>query len=261
MDVIDISRREERPVPRRRSRKEILARRRKRRRRMMIARTIMVSFVLVCGMSLGALMWKLLTLLARDRDTAQGTMTLEQEEEREELIRENRTVRPVIEEDFLTMNPYSRPGEPLETVKNIFVHYTANQGTSAKQNRSYFENLGTSGETSASAHFVIGYEGEIIQCLPLEEIGYAVKSRNYDSISIECCYLSENGSFTDATYSSLVKLTAWLLNEYDLTPADVLRHYDVGGKKCPLYFVEDEGAWEEFKKDVKEYILRGKMSG
>lgn len=256
MDVIDISRREERPVPRRRSKKEILARRRRRRRRMMIAKTIMVSFVLVCGMTLGALTWRLLTLLASDRKANQETTILEQEQE--ELIRENNTVRPVIEEDFLTMNPYSRPGEPLETVKNIFVHYTANQGTSARQNRSYFENLGISGETSASAHFVIGYEGEIIQCLPLDEIGYAVKSRNYDSISIECCYLAEDGCFTDATYSSLVKLTAWLLNEYDLTPVDVLRHYDVGGKKCPLYFVENEDAWEKFRKDLKEYILRGK---
>ena len=104
------------------------------------------------------------------------------------IIEENRSQRPVMTEDFLTENPYSRPGEKLENVNNIFVHYTANKGTSAAQNRSYFENLGITGETSASAHFIIGYEGEIIQCIPLDEIAYAVAGRNYDSISIECCY-------------------------------------------------------------------------
>ena len=42
-------------------------------------------------------------------------------------------------EDFLTISEYSRPGDSLNRVKNIFVHYTANPGTSAMQNRSYFE--------------------------------------------------------------------------------------------------------------------------
>ena len=122
---------------------------------------------------------------------------------------------PEILEDLLTENPYSRPGEALQKVKNIFVHYTANPGTSAEQNRSYFENLKDTQETSASSHFIIGYDGEIIQCIPLEEIAYAVKGRNYDSISIECCILAEDGKFTDATYQSLLHLTDWLLYEYD----------------------------------------------
>lgn len=163
-------------------------------------------------------------------------------------------VQPDFAVDLLTVNEYSRPGEELPEVKNIFVHYTANAGTSAAQNRSYFENLATTGETSASAHFVIGYEGEMIQCIPLAEIGYAVKGRNYDSISIECCYLEENGEFTQQTYESLIKLTAWLLGKYDLNPENVLRHYDEGGKNCPKYYVEHEDAWETFKKDLTDYI-------
>lgn len=174
--------------------------------------------------------------------------------ERKEIIRANDSAKPEITEDFLTVNPYSRPGEELPEVKNIFVHYTANRATSAAQNRSYFENLGLTGETSASAHFIIGYDGEIIQCIPLNEIGYAVKERNYDSISIECCYLSEDGKFTDATYQSLIKLCGWLLKEYDLIPEDMRRHYDVGGKKCPLYYVEHEDAWEQFLEDLRKYI-------
>ena len=163
---------------------------------------------------------------------------------------------PDIDVQLLDINPYSRPGIESSGITGIVIHYTANPGTTAEQNRSYFENLGITGETSASAHFVIGFDGTIIQCIPLDEIGYAVKTRNYDSISIECCYQSEDGSFTQATYDSLIELTAWLLKKYDLSPEDVLRHYDEGGKKCPLYFVEHEGAWEDFRQDLADYIRR-----
>lgn len=62
----------------------------------------------------------------------------------------------------------------------------------------------------------------------------------------------EDGEFTEETYESLVKLTAWLCKELDLTTKDVIRHYDVTGKACPKNFSEDEGAWKQFKKDVKK---------
>ena len=162
--------------------------------------------------------------------------------------------KPKITVNLLEENPYSRPGTKLKKVKNIFVHYTANQGTSAKQNRSYFANLAETGERSASAHFIIGYEGEIIQCIPLEEEAYAVKGRNNDSVSIECCYLSEDGAFTQSTYNSLVDLLSWLCGEYGLSEQDILRHYDEGGKKCPLYYVEHEDEWALLLENVAEAI-------
>lgn len=249
LEYIDITLREN-PPKRKRSREEILARRKKRRRQRRIAQMLMAGCVLTMGIMLGFLLWKIIGFV-QDR----GVFNQAMDTERREIIRENDTIKPVITEDFLTVNPYSRPAEPLDGVKNIFVHYTANKNTSARQNRSYFENLGITGETSASAHFIIGYDGEIIQCLPLDEIGYAVKTRNYDSISIECCYRDDSGKFTDATYQSLLQLTAWLLKEYKLAPNDVLRHYDVGGKKCPLYFVEHEDSWEQFRQDLTDYIL------
>ncbi len=160
---------------------------------------------------------------------------------------------PVIAVDYLEVNSYSRPGLELKDVKNIFVHYTANPGTSAAQNRSYFANLELTKERAASAHFIIGYEGEIIQCIPLEEQAYAVKTRNNDSISIECCYVDENGQFTQETYDSLVHMLAWLIDEYHLKPEDILRHYDCGGKLCPIYYVENEEAWEQLLQDVANY--------
>lgn len=161
---------------------------------------------------------------------------------------------PLIEVDFLEVNKYSRPGTKLDGIKNIFVHYTANPKTSAKQNRSYFSNLAETHERSASAHFIIGYTGEIIQCIPMDEQAYAVVGRNEDSISIECCYIQKDGQFTQETYDSLIKLLAWLMQEYELESKDILRHYDCGGKRCPLYYVDHEDAWVKLLKDVDAYI-------
>lgn len=155
--------------------------------------------------------------------------------------------------DYLDPNEFSRSGTKLGKVKSVFVHYTANPGTSAAQNRSYFANLAQTKERSASAHFIIGYDGELIQCIPLEEQAYAVATRNEDSVSIECCYLDEDGKFTQETYDTLVHTLAWLTQEYRLSEDDILRHYDCGGKKCPLYYVEHEDAWEKLLADVKAY--------
>ena len=162
--------------------------------------------------------------------------------------------QPELDVQLLTVNEYSRPGIALDKVNGIVVHYTANPGTSAMQNRDYFEGLATSHETHASSHFVIGLEGEIVQCIPCSEIAYASNDRNSDTIAIECCIEGEDGRFNDATYQSLVKLVAWLMGRYELTSDDVIRHYDVTGKVCPKYFVDNPDAWTEFKKDVLQYI-------
>lgn len=165
-------------------------------------------------------------------------------------------LHPQWTEDFLTVSEYSRPGDALSEVKNIFVHYTANLNTSAAQNRNYFEHLKDNHDVpGASAHFIIGIEGEILQIIPLDEMAYAVQTRNEDSISIECCYKYENGQFTQETYDSLIKLLAWLADTYELEPDDILRHYDCGGKKCPLYYVDHEDAWRILKRDVAEQML------
>ena len=146
----------------------------------------------------------------------------------------------------------SRPGVPLEGVNAIVIHYTANPGSTAQQNRNYFASLADSGETSASSHFVIGLEGEIIQCVPLDEKSYCSNNRNSDTISIECCHPDASGAFTDATMQSLIWLTRYLAEGYGLDSDGVIRHYDVTGKLCPLYFVEHEDEWESFKEAVFE---------
>lgn len=182
------------------------------------------------------------------------------------LIRgQTRQERPVLGEiqgpdwytqDFLAQNPYSRPGTVREEVNNIVIHYVANPGTSARQNWNYFQSLanqqGEEEKVYASSHYIIGLDGEILQCIPLEEVAYANYPRNEDTISIECCHPDETGEFTAVTKSSLVRLTAWLCEELGLTEKDVIRHYDVIEKNCPKYYVEHEDAWKGLLKEIKK---------
>jgi N-acetyl-anhydromuramyl-L-alanine amidase AmpD len=156
--------------------------------------------------------------------------------------------------ELLDINEYSRPGTDMESVNGIVIHYTANPGTTAEQNRSYFENLMDTGETYASSHFVVGLDGEIVQCIPCNEVAYASNERNADTISIECCIPDESGQFSEATYESVVELVTWLMGRYDLSAEQVIRHYDVTGKACPKYYVENEDAWEQFRVDLLAYI-------
>jgi N-acetylmuramoyl-L-alanine amidase len=160
--------------------------------------------------------------------------------------------------DLLTVNPYSRPGIALKSVNGVVIHYTANQGSSAQANRDYFEGLKDSHETKASAHFVVGLDGEVIQCIPTAEMAYASNSRNSDTVAIECCYKKSDGSFESATYSSVIKLTAWLCLKYNLSADDVIRHYDVTGKNCPKYYVEHPDQWKTFRKDVAAMLKKMK---
>lgn len=161
---------------------------------------------------------------------------------------------PYIDVQLLTPNEYSRPQLPLTEVKYIAIHYTANPGSTAQENRNYFENLAQTHETKVSSHFVIGIDGEVIQCIPTSELAYATNERNIDTLAIECCHEDESGVFTDATYDSVVKLTAWLCVRFGLTSENVIRHYDVTGKECPKYYVDNPDAWTQMKADIAAQI-------
>ena len=154
-----------------------------------------------------------------------------------------------IDSQIMPESGTSRRAEPLEDINAIVVHYVGNPGTSAQSNRDYYDNPGV----EVNSHFVVGLDGEIIQCIPLYEKSSASNHRNRDTLSIEVCHPDETGEFSEVTYNALVKLTAWLCEVCELSERDIIRHYDVTGKLCPLYYVEHEDAWEQFKKDVKEY--------
>ena len=157
-----------------------------------------------------------------------------------------------VDQQIIKVDGDSRRGVMLEGVRNIVIHYVGNPGTTAQQNRDYYANP----SSEVSSHFVIGLKGEIIQCIPLHEKSSASNHRNKDTISIEVCHPDESGKFTDETYDSLVKLTVWLCEVCGLDSSDIIRHYDITGKQCPLYFVTHENAWERFKKDVEMSIAK-----
>ncbi len=83
-------------------------------------------------------------------------------------------------------------------------------------------------------------------------MAYASNSRNHDTISIENCHPDATGKFTDETYQSLVRLTVWFCDAYQLDPKNggVIRRHDVTGKDCPKYFVDHPEAREQFLEDV-----------
>lgn len=154
---------------------------------------------------------------------------------------------------YITNN---RPYEKRSKTTAIAVHYIGNPNTSAEANRNYFQN--TSNEVSSN--YIIGLNGEIICCIPDEEVAWCTNQANSYSISIECCHPDSTGKFNDKTYDSLVELCVYLCKKYKLDETNLIRHYDVTGKVCPKSFVpqskggsddNNNSAWKKFKADVK----------
>ncbi|MDR1209581.1 MAG: N-acetylmuramoyl-L-alanine amidase [Clostridiales bacterium] len=157
---------------------------------------------------------------------------------------------PEITDLLLTKNPYSRPGTKIGKIEGVVIHYVANPGSSARANRDYFQSLKDRGSVYASAHYVVGLSGEIIRYVPEDETAYHAGAANAGHIGIECCHPDKSGKFTDATRGALVELAADILRRHGATA--VLRHYDVTGKLCPLYYVENPAAWELLRADISE---------
>ena len=177
-------------------------------------------------------------------------------------------------EKYLTKNPYSRPGTPLKEVKGIVIHWVGNPNTSAEINRNYFESLKSQsqalGVRYASAHFIIGLQGEVIQCLLENEVGYHVGADKYKekavaelstypnncTLGIELCHLNWDGEFAIQTLQSCKELILELCERYSLGRNNVYRHFDITGKDCPRYFL-NENLWEQFLSFV---FYRGEES-
>ncbi len=155
---------------------------------------------------------------------------------------------------LLTPNAYSRPQKLLRKVTHIVIHWVGNPGSTAMENCNYFESL-KEGGTYASAHYIVGLQGEIIQCIPESELAYHAGPANSYSIGIENCHPDQGGKFNSATYVSLVSLCANICRRYGLNPEEaLLRHYDITGKICPKYYVEHPIAWKQLKEDVKKVL-------
>jgi N-acetylmuramoyl-L-alanine amidase CwlA len=167
-----------------------------------------------------------------------------------------------IQDKLLTINSYSRSGEKQGTITNIVIHWVGNANSTALANRNYFENLKNSHKTYASAHYIIGLNGEIIRCIPDNEVAFhsGSYSMNRKSIGIENCHPDWEGKFNDNTYNSLVELCANLCKQYNIGINNIIRHYDVTGKSCPKYYVEHNDAWQQLKQDIQNKINGGSVT-
>jgi len=135
-----------------------------------------------------------------------------------------------------------------EAPKFIIVHYTAST-LSAHEIAKYFSNP----SAKVSAHFVIGENGEIVQCVPLNEAAWhAGKSSwfEYDglnaySIGIEVC---NPGVLSKIETKPFTYLT-W--NKKEITSKDIF------GAKHPV--TEQFAYWKPFtSKQLESLILLGK---
>jgi N-acetylmuramoyl-L-alanine amidase CwlA len=137
-----------------------------------------------------------------------------------------------IKEMLLTHN---RPYTKRKKTTAVAVHWVGNPNTSAEANRNYFQNT----DRAVSSNFIVGLKGEVIRCIPEDEVSWCTNQANGYTVSIETCHPDNTGVFNEATYNSLVELTAMLCKKYDLNPLNggVIRHFDVTGKVCPKCFV------------------------
>lgn len=172
-------------------------------------------------------------------------------------------------EKLLTPNKYSRPQKKLIGVRGIAIHWCANPQSSALANRNYFENRKFGKTGYGSAHYIIDLDGNVIRCIPENEMAYHVGSETYTkealnklstypnncTIGIECCHIDWSGKMTNETYNTLVELVVDLLKKYKLTTNDLWLHKEVvGWKDCHKWFVDHPDEWVKFKKLVADKL-------
>mgnify|MGYP001037739976 CR=1 FL=1 len=230
---------------------QYILKRKKRRSRRII---FWIIFIEVIGLSIAAV---LLLMPGDDPEVTKlrnKKVKFSYETESELTIRYGLAVpKPKVSVQLLDINEWSRPGIKVSKIRKVVVHYLGNPKTTAQENHDYFESLKDLQDTYMSANYVVGLEGEIIQCVPDGEVAWASNKANYYSISIENCHEDETGKFNDSTYWSDVHLIAYLTEKYGLGRDDIIRHYDVTGKECPKWFVDHPDDWEQFKDDVMTY--------
>lgn len=188
---------------------------------------------------------------------------------------------------FLTPNEWSRPQSKIKEFRAIVIHWTENPVANAEQNWIYFEAKKTGMSSYGSAHYIIGQKGDIIQCLPDEEVAYhcgssqkdpasgqiytdyarkkfghyavhwQTTSPNFCTIGIELCPTDYDGNFTEKTINAAIDLCAYLCKRHNLAADDITTHHDiVGWKDCPRLWTKQPELLDAFRKSVADALLR-----
>lgn len=148
----------------------------------------------------------------------------------------------------------------------LVIHFTANDGDSAKNNADYFAREAP----GASAHFFVD-EREIWQSVQEKDIAWHCGTRgmyfhpycrNANSLGVELCSRKrgEKYYFAPETVKNAQQFVRSLMKRYGIPTENVVRHYDVTHKNCPAPFVEDAGAWQKFKAGLMEQAKEGNMT-
>lgn len=171
---------------------------------------------------------------------------------------EKAVTKPTIKNNLTTRN-----FNKLANKKNkyIVIHYTASTG-SALNNTKYFKST----YRGASANYFVD-DKEIYCCVKPTDVAwhcgdkaysgtkhpYYGKCTNSNSIGVEMCCEKVGGKLkiNKKTIANVKKLVMWLIKEYNIPPSNVIRHYDVSGKKCPnANGLLTDSTWKKFHKNI-----------
>lgn len=159
----------------------------------------------------------------------------------------------------------------LNSITYIVIHYTGNNGDTAKGNATYFA---TSNTRQAGAHFFVDKSGEIYKSINMNRIAWAVgrkystsngagsyygKCTNANSVSIELCDCQKNVGWEQMlAVRELVKY----IQKKCPNAKTIIRHWDVNGKTCPAPMVgKDNLKWKHLKnKIVHNYQFKARVS-
>ena len=141
-----------------------------------------------------------------------------------------------------------------QPVQYIVMHYTANNGDTAKNNCDYYHRVGG---LQASAHYFVDEYGAM-QSVHEDDTAWHCGARAYwhpecrnaNSIGIEMCSRKRaDGSYyiKPETVANAAALAKDIMQRYGIDTDHVLRHYDVTGKRCPMPWVDDPAQWTAFK--------------
>lgn len=158
------------------------------------------------------------------------------------------------------LTPYNLEKRASRKISYIVIHYVGALG-GAEANCRYY----ASKNVGASAHYYVGFEGEVWQSVEDNNIAWHcgakkyihTNCRNANSIGVEMCVRKRNTStmyasdkdwfFEPATIASTIDLVRELMEKYDIPVENVIRHYDVTSKVCPAPYVHNKKDWDAFK--------------
>lgn len=155
--------------------------------------------------------------------------------------------------EFVSCDPSNYRAGRTQPVRYIVMHYTANNGDTARNNCDYYHRVGG---LQASAHYFCDEHGamqSVRECDTAWHCGarayWHPECRNANSIGIEMCSRKRaDGSYyiKPETVANAAALAREIMQRYGIDTDHVLRHYDVTGKRCPMPWVDDPAQWTAF---------------